>query len=224
MSEVLHTYAEFLDYVNNKGVLAFSAGMPESFPSLNGLVSREQWHTGDPETDPWQWKDRAASEKVLAFGCILNGHKGFVSQKLYPLFYSAFRPSADPEERYEYGEVAKEALSVWELLRDGADVSTFDITAAFKSFNKSRLERAVVSLQKEYYITVSGNRRKMNAKGEEYGWPSNTYAAVDVWAKDWLSVGMSDRVAAREAVVSHCLDVFPGLDSGALRKVLFGRG
>lgn len=229
MSGRLRTYDEFLDYVNASGVLVFSAGMPGGFPSLSSLTEDGQWHTSDPESDPWQWKDRAAREKKLAFGCILGGHKGFVSPELYPLFYAAFRPSADLEERYEYGEVTREALSVWELIRDGGDVSTFEITAAFKSSGKSKLERALVSLQKEYYITVSGNRRKVNSRGEEYGWASNTYAAADTWAADWLKgksgeySGRDGRREAREGVVSRCLSAGQGLDGDALRRVLFGR-
>jgi len=62
--------------------MALSNILPD-FPSLIKETPKEIWHTGDPDTDPWCWKDRAAEEKQIAFGCILGGHKGFVSSRLY---------------------------------------------------------------------------------------------------------------------------------------------
>lgn len=59
----------------------------------------ENWHTGDPDTDPWCWKDKVAEEKQIAFGCILGGYKGFVSARMYSVFYTAFHPKEHMEER-----------------------------------------------------------------------------------------------------------------------------
>lgn len=38
-----------------------------------------------------------AEEKGLAFGCILGGHKGFVSPRMYSIFYAAFHPKEPME-------------------------------------------------------------------------------------------------------------------------------
>ena len=49
------------------------------------------------------------------------------------------------------------------------------------------VEAAIQQLQREYYITVDGNERKVSAKGEFYGWPVIRYRRVVDWAPaSWL--------------------------------------
>jgi len=74
---LLATYQDFIHRVEELGFLPMS-NILLGYPSLGAETPGHIWHTG-LETDPWQWKDRAAGEKQLAYGCILGGHKGFVS-------------------------------------------------------------------------------------------------------------------------------------------------
>lgn len=69
---MLGTYSDFLAYADNCGLMFFLGKAPQGMPVLDKLTAPHQWHTGDAETDPWQWKDRAAAEKRLAFGNILG--------------------------------------------------------------------------------------------------------------------------------------------------------
>ncbi len=108
---LLITYEEFLHRVDELGFMALSDFLA-GFPSVSEETLEENWHTGDPDTDPWCWKQRAATEKRLAFGCILGGHKGFVSARLYSLFHTAFRPEEHMEVRRASGQVSQ---TVWEL-------------------------------------------------------------------------------------------------------------
>ena len=71
---MINNYNEFLNRVNELGFMALSNIFP-GFPALSEETPKEIWHTGDYNTDPWCWKDRAAQEKQLAFGCILGGNK-----------------------------------------------------------------------------------------------------------------------------------------------------
>ena len=80
----LITYQDFLDRVDELGFMALSYMLP-GLPCLSEETRSESWHGDDPDADPWAWKDRAAEEKRLAYGCILGGHKGFVSARMYPL-------------------------------------------------------------------------------------------------------------------------------------------
>ena len=100
----LTSYQDFVDQVNEMGFLPMS-GLTPGLPSLGDLTPDGNWHTGDPDTDPWQWKDRAAREKKLAYGCILNGQKGFVSSQLYAAFYTAFHPPEPMPVRWAEGLV-----------------------------------------------------------------------------------------------------------------------
>ncbi|WHH60030.1 hypothetical protein [Petroclostridium sp. X23] len=109
MAQLLR-YEDFIDRVDNLGFMSLSNILP-GFPSLSEETAKKNWHTGDPDTDPWYWKDRAAEEKRLAFGCILGGHKGFVSASMYSLFYTAFHPKENMEERRAFGQVSE---MVWQ--------------------------------------------------------------------------------------------------------------
>ncbi len=220
----MNTYSEFLNHTETSGVLAFSGKFIAGFPKLDELTPQAQWHTGDPETDPWQWKDRAAAEKRLAFGNILGGRKGFIAPDLYPLFYSACRPDGTPEDRYKDGTVKKIVLDVYRLFESGETLDTSEIRKKLgvtKKDGASTVDAAVVTLQREFYITVCGNRRKVSFDGHEYGWPANTYGLVDEWAKDWLTAPLLPTSEARTRILNHCAALDKQIDIKALEKLLF---
>ena len=147
-------------------------------PSLGEETPKELWHTG-LDTDPWRWKDRAAQEKKLAYGCILGGHKGFVTQRMYPVFYTAFHPTLPMPERWENGTVNQKMWQLWQLFEEEGTLTISQIRKAMgvsKKNGASAVDTAIRNLQSEYIITIDGSERKLNAKGKPYGWPINRYA------------------------------------------------
>ncbi len=223
---MLHTYSDFLEYADTAGVLAFSGKFIDGFPKLDALTPPSQWHTGDTQTDPWLWKDRAAAENRLAFGNLLGGRKGFIAAKLYPLFYSACRPDGTPEDRYRAGVVKKTVLDVYRLFEAGDALDTSEIRKKLhvtKKDGASAADSAVVTLQREFYVTVCGNRRKVSFDGREYGWPANTYCLADDWARGWLKEPLLPSREARARILEHCAALDKRIDTAALEKLLFGK-
>jgi len=221
---VLRTYAEFLSYAEECGVMVFAGKFIKGFPNLYELTTPSQWYTGNPETDPWQWRDRAAAEKRLAFGNILGGRKGFIAPRLYPLFYSACRPDGGMEDRWRRGLVKKIVYDVYRLFEDGLILDTAEIRRRMnvrKSEGASAVDGAVVTLQKEFYITVCGNRRKVSFDGTEYGWPANTYQLVDDWAADWLREPLLPTDESRSMILEHLNWLGGGIDVKKAEKLLF---
>jgi hypothetical protein len=221
---MLRTYSDFLASVESSGLMAFSGKVFEGLPKLDQLTTPSQWHTGDPDTDPWQWKDRAAAEKRLAFGCILGGHKGFISMGFYPLFYAACRPSGTFEQRYYDGYVSKTAYDVYKLFQDGSVLDTSDIRRRMNVSKKegaSAVDTAMTRLQSEFYITVCGNRRKVSSDGMEYGWPANTYCRIEDWAGDQLTDTETTQGEARAQILKHCGALNNKIDLKKLEKLLF---
>lgn len=224
MSIMLIKYEDFLDRVETLGFMALSPLLP-GFPSLSGETPENLWHTG-LDTDPWRWKDRAAEEKRLAYGCILGGHKGFVSQRMYPIFYAAFHPSLAMPERWENGTVNQRTWQVWQLFEENG---TLNISQVRQSLGVSRKEgasavdNAIQQLQKEFYITMDGNDRKISVKGEFYGWPVNRYRRVMDWAPaGWLdSSGSRSALDARELILDEGMAMSDGVTRQDLAKKLF---
>jgi hypothetical protein len=222
---MLRTYAEFLSYAEECGVMVFAGKFAEGFPNLYELTAPSRWHTGDPETDPWEWRDRAAIDKRLAFGNIIGGRKGFISPKLYPLFYSACRPDGSMEDRWSRGHVKKTVYDVYRLFEENGVLDTAEIRRRMnvrKSEGASAVDSAVVTLQKEFYITVCGNRRKKSFDGTEYGWPANTYQLTDDWAADWLRDPLLPTLDARTLILEHIAALDGRIDIKKAEKLLFG--
>jgi len=217
-------YDDFLNRVEELGFMALSNILP-GFPSLAEETPKEIWHTGDPETDPWCWKDRAAEEKRLAFGCILGGHKGFVSARMYSTFYAACHPERSMEERKAYGEVSQAVWQLWKLFEDKTPLDTADIRRMMGvSLKKggSRVNSAIEELQKYYYVTVAGSRRKTDKFGKPYGWPANVYDKVMNWVPgEWMN-GSSrmNREEAREKILDVGIAIGKNIDYGELAKIL----
>ncbi len=221
---MLTTYKDFLTFVEDKGFLPLSPLVP-GLPSLGGETPKELWHTG-LDTDPWRWKDRAAQEKKLAYGCILGGHKGFVTQRMYPVFYTAFHPTLTMPERWENGTVNQKMWQLWQLFEEAGEPLTISqirkALGVSKKNGASAVDTAIRNLQHEYYITIDGSQRKLNAKGEPYGWPINRYARVTDWAPDgWLD-SVKDRSVetARELILENGVAMSENVDQQELAKKL----
>jgi len=217
----LATYSDFLERVEKLGFMALSNVLP-GFPSLGSETSRNQWHTG-LDTDPWLWKDRAAQEKSLAYGCILGGHKGFVTQRMYPLFYAAFHPAQSMPERWSAGTLNQTVWRLWQLYEEKGTLNISQVRQTMGVNRKrggSALDAAIVQLQREYFITVDGTDRKISAKGEFYGWPVNRYSRVGDWAPSGWLEGFSDWSAAeaRELILDDGVAMSQDINRKALAK------
>ena len=217
-------YEAFLYRVEELGFMAFSKIL-EGFPSLAEETPERIWHTGDPETDPWRWKDRAAQEKKTAFGCILGGHKGFVAPRLYKLFYCACRPQKSMEERRYDGLVSQSTWDLWKLFEQNAAMDTGEIRRSLgvtKKKGSSRVDSAISELQQQYYITVAGSRQRTDKFGQPYGWHINIYEKVEDWApKEWLDNSLDlGQAEAIETILDIGARIGTNVDRGNLAKIL----
>ncbi|KUO76919.1 MAG: hypothetical protein APF77_21820 [Clostridia bacterium BRH_c25] len=221
---ILKRYENFLNRVDELGFMTLSNILP-GFPSVSEETPEENWHTGDPDTDPWRWKDRAAEEKRLAFGCIIGGHKGFVSARMYSIFYTAFHPQEHMEERREAGQVSQTVWQLWQLFEGRTLLNTSDIRKELGVTLKkggSKVDRAIKELQQHYYITVAGSRRKTDKYGQPYGWAANVYDKTENWApEEWMKLnpGLSSD-EARELILANGLAVGKNLNRTDIEKVL----
>ncbi len=223
MSTILTTYADFIDRVEALGFMPLSQILP-GLPSLGAETAEGLWHTG-LDTDPWQWKDRAAAEKRLAYGCILGGHKGFIAQRMYPIFYAAFHPALPMPERWASGLINPTTWQIWQHFEERGMLTTSQTRKALGAGRKqtiSAIDRAIRQLQREYYITSDGSERKISAQGEPYGWPVNRYRRVVDWAASgWLADAPNWSVeGAREAILEDSAAISEGVDRRALAKKL----
>ncbi len=223
MTQLLR-YEDFINRVDELGFMSLSNILP-GLPSLSTETPKKNWHTGDPDTDPWCWKDKTAEEKRLAFGCILGGHKGFVSARMYSIFYTAYHPEDHMEERRASGHVSQMMWNLWQLFEENTMLNTSDIRREMGVTLKnggSKVDRAIKELQQQYYITIAGSRRKKNKYGEPYGWPANVYDKVEGWVPvEWMKLnqGLSSE-KAKEIILDNGITISENISRKVLSKTL----
>lgn len=220
---VLTQYEQFLERVDQLGLMTLSPALP-GLPCLSEETAPGQWHTG-ADTDPWLWKDRAAADKKLAYGCILGGHKGFISAGLYAAFYAACHPAAAMPDRWSAGAVRKEAWDLWTYFESHPLTSTSEIRrdmGVTRSSGAGSLDAAVEQLEREFYITTAGVRRKVSRAGQPFGWPATVYDRVTAWAPPaWLQDAPGMRPGeGRALILDAAARINPNLDLAALAGFL----
>jgi hypothetical protein len=220
----LTSYQDFVERVDELGFLFLSRAL-DGFPSLGAETRDAAWHTGDEESDPWRWKDRAAQEKRLAYGCILGGHKGFVSARMYSLFYAACHPPEPMPECWASGIVKQTTWQLWQVFEQKRLLNTSEVRREMgvsASSGASRVDAAMQELQAGYYLTTAGVRRKIAKNGQPFGWPNTVFDRVRDWAPpEWLSEAPGlRRREAWEMILETGLEIANGVDRQALARIL----
>jgi hypothetical protein len=220
----LTRYEDFIERVNELGFMAFSNTLP-GFPSLTEETPGNIWHTGNTDTDPWRWKDRAAEEKRLAFGCILGGNKGFIAPRMYSLFYVACRPEEHMEELQAYGLISPAVWQLWQLFESRSFLSTGEIRQEMgvtKKKGGSKADKAVSELERMFHITVAGNRRKTDKFGQPFGWAANVYDKVENWVpKEWFKMNPArSSEEAKNIILEHGLSISKNVSREQLAEML----
>lgn len=148
------------------------------------------WHTGDPETDPWEWRMRVLEErKDIAYGKVFFGAGGYITKEWYPYFLAVRRRGYTFEEWYHEGKAGLLERRIYEVIEQNGHMALHDLKREC-DINKEttgQFDRALISLQKNLFITMCGRRQKFSRTGEPYGWNSTVFTTVeDFWGEDLM--------------------------------------
>ena len=132
-----------------------------------------QWFTGNPDTDPWEWRVRAYEERDdIAYSKIFFKKAGYITKEWYPYFYAVRRGDRTFEDEYYDGLISNFAKRIYDVVDENGSLSVENIKriAGIKREDKSKFERALTELQMKMFLTISDITRKMSWDGREYGW------------------------------------------------------
>jgi hypothetical protein len=213
-------YKDFLKALEDVGFMPLSNNCI-NFINLSDLTPPEQWHTDLP-SDPWQWRIKAEEEHKAAYGKLFDKKPGFISLEWYPVFLSARRKGETFDEIYSGGLISRYAKQIYELFEEHETLATHEIKSlcGFTKELNSKYESAMSELQMGMFITINGEKRKMNSDGEEYGWPSTAYSTVEKWAGEELmdeawSIKPGD---ASDMILERIMDFNPNAEHRKIRK------
>jgi len=189
--------------------------------------SKIRWHTGDPETDPWEWRLRVLEERDdIAYGKLFFRKGGYITEEWYPYFLAIRRGGMDFAQAYQRGGVSSEAKIIYEIISARGEAAFDEIKrlGAFSREDKSRFEAALTELQMKLYITICDIRQRISADGRGYGWPVTVFCTTEAfWGEEVFDKGESIRPAeAEEAVAERILALNPGADRKKMIKFMRG--
>jgi len=187
------------------------------------------WHTGNPETDPWEWRIRVLNEHSdIAYSKCFFKKSGYITKEFYPYFLVLRRGGKVFEDEYADGLISHFAKRIYDVVCECGEVPLHGIKTlgGFGRDEKSKFDSALTELQMRLYLTICGTRRHLNAEGVEYGWDTTMFCTTerfwentDVFARAAI---LSEADAAAE-IRKRVLKLNPGADEKKTRKFMYGK-
>ncbi|WP_449620781.1 AlkZ-related protein [Robertmurraya sp. Marseille-Q9965] len=205
MEYKVKTYKEAIDVIEEVGLLPLATLFPD-YPSLNTITLSENWYS-DTENDPWIWRTKFSSDGVASYGKFIKKKSVLVSRQLLPYVKSTLGHTESVEERYFNGHFSKEAFDLYNLIRqeEGIDTRALRLKAGLKESHKKRIfENALLELQGQMDIVISGIQEKKNIDGEKNGWNSTAFETYESWAdRNNIETFDQDREEAKKILMLH---------------------
>lgn len=186
---MIHNYNDFVNALLDAG-FSMGGGNSEGIYSIVDWGWNEsppyetpvRWHTGDPETDPWEWRIRVLDERNdIAYAKLFFKKSGFITKEWYPYFLAVRRRGRSFDEEYADGTISNYAKRVYNVINENGVLPfhAIKLLAGFSKEDKPHFERALTELQMKMYITMCGRQQKISQKGKPYGWSSTVFCTTE---------------------------------------------
>lgn len=161
-----------------------------------------RWHTGLPDTDPWEWRIRVLDQrKDIAYAKVFFKKSGYITKEWIPYFLAVRRGNRTLEEEYEDGVISSQAKRIYKTVSQHGILPVHSIKelAGFGKEDKAQFERGLVELQTKMFLTMCGRQQKRSQKGEEYGWSSTVFCTTErFWGEDVFEE--ADQIKPEDAI------------------------
>ena len=182
--------------------------------SVEELTVANPWWSDDIEHDPWQWRQRVATEGNIAYGKFFNNKAGFISRSWYPLFVAYRRNGLDFAERKAAGMSSRPCSVIMDILESGEQFFTYELKGigGFGRNGMGGFEGALTKLQMETYVTMRGFEPRHNRNGEEYGWAVGICSCSErLFSKEIAMSGAYGQTEAKEKLRDHLISLIPSI-------------
>ncbi len=180
------------------------------------------WHTGDPETDPWEWRMRVLEERNdIAYGKVFFGTSGYITKDWYPYFLAVRRQGLTFEEWYEEGKASYLEKRIYEVIEQNGHMALHDLKreCGITKETSGQFDRALTNLQKSLFVTMCGRRQRFSRTGEPYGWNSTVFTTVEeFWGED-MTIGITAE-EAYEKIKEQILFLNPEAKEKDIKKFI----
>jgi hypothetical protein len=182
---IVTTYEEASRAVEQRGILPLSRCIP-AHPSLDSITEPAAWHTGT-DTDPWDWRDRFASEGSAAYGRFIGSRPILIAQGVFPLVKCLLASPQTVKERYAAGLLARSTVQIYEIIQQthGIEVRALrKLTGMQDKANKHAFDHALIDLQNSADVVISGVAENRNDQGNKSGWNGTCSMLAERWMEE----------------------------------------
>ncbi len=208
---------------NSKGIFAI---IPFSWNEQEFVDSPIRWHTGDPETDPWEWRMRVLEERQnVAYSKIFFKTSGYITRDWYPFFLSVRRNDLSFEEAYLEGIFSHAAKRIFDIIAQNEEVALHEIKqlGGFGKEDNTQFDRAITELQMKMFITMCGRTQKKNKYGEGYGWNSTVFCTTErFWQYRNVTMPSIPQDEAYQKIAEQVYKLNPDAQEKTIKKFILG--
>ena len=140
----IRSWRELINWINEVGFLPLFANEVPGF-SAEEHVSPLFWWTGDPEQDPWEWREIIPATGEVAYGKFFNNKTGFISREWFPYFANVRRDGYDFDAAWDDELVQRRCKAIMDICEDGGMHPGFELkpAAGFGIKKDTRISTAV---------------------------------------------------------------------------------
>lgn len=219
----IRSWRELIDWINEIGFLPLFKNEIEGF-SVEEHTSNLFWWTGDPEQDPWTWREIIARSGEVAYGKFFGGKAGFISKEWFPVFANYRRDGYDFDTLWEEGLASGRSKKLMDILEQQEPMLSTDLkkVAGFGKGGEKNFPGILTQLQMQTYLVVQDFRQKVSKAGIAYGMPICVYTTPErLWDYDTVASAYREEPSVSfEKIVSHVHSEFPWASEEDLKKVL----
>ncbi len=209
---------------NSEGVFAV---IPWGWDEIAPYQTNVRWHTGDAETDPWEWRMRVLDERDdIAYAKLFFNKSGFITEEWYPYFYALRRRGESFNDAYYDGNVSHTAKRIYDVICENGTLAMHMIKplCGFGKEDKSSFDRAIIELQMKMFITMCGRQQKKSKMGMEYGWNSTVLCTVeDFWNDKQILKNLPSYDKCEQIIVDKIMQLNPEAGEKKIKKFIYGK-
>ena len=212
---------DLLRLIHEVGFLPLFANSIPGF-SVEERTAPDSWWTGDPESDPWEWRAILAASDEIAYGKFFQRKAGFVSKDWFPTFANYRRNGYDFDALFDDGLApyrSKKVMDAFHLNErmEGDSLSVSEITE-----RTGETERALALLQERAYLIIGNFQQRRSKNGKPFGLPSALYVTPETkWGYGFVTGEYSVSPSQSwQTIAAQVKKAYPGTDDAQIQAAL----
>jgi hypothetical protein len=222
-AECIHTVDEAIEYINQIGFLPLFKNDIPGF-SLEERTVVDYWWSGNPNKDPWEWREIIARSGEIAYGKFFDKKAGFISKEWFPYFANYRRDGYDFDALWDDEKASLRQKKIMDLFERENELYSFEVKklAGFGKGGEKNFDGTIAKLQMQTYLCVRDFRQKKSKSGVGYGMDVAVYCKPEqLWGYDYVTSAYSEvpRDSARKTV-EHMKYIYPIATDKQIKKLL----